>query len=658
MQPAEEPGRRRHRILIVSAAMGGGHLQISRELRRRLVERGCDVELVDLLELMPAPTGGWLGQIYPWLVERTPWLYEWIYRVFFLARQRSGERTGVPVRLALPGLRRVVNAFRPDVTVSTYHLAALAVGRLRAAGVPTGTVVTMITQFAVHDVWLHPSTDLELCISEPAAEETRARTGRPAQVVGPVVRPEFGDQGDAAARVRAELGVPAATRLALVVTGSLGMGGSSAAAVAAVARLPDWTPVVVCGRNDELHNRLATDPHATDGDRVVLGWVDDMAALMAACDVLVDNAGGMSSKEALAAGLPVVTFRPIPGHGRHDAEELARLGLSDVVDDEAALVAALDRLAGDPAVYWDRVERGRTLFVADAAEVVTSLCGARTAFERSHRGFNRSPMTHPLAVHGDGWRSGRSSGPTGIRLDGASALVTGASSGIGAALATRLAAAGCRPVLLGRDEEALNNVVRATGGRAIVADLTTPDGLARGCAAASEVDLLVNNAGRGWAGELPDMSSDVLSGLVALNLEGPLHLVRAAVAGMRSRGHGHLAFISSIAMVGVRDEAVYAATKAGLRAFAASIRHEVAAAGIGVTTVLPGAVATDFFTRRGRPYDRSFPRQLTATAVADAAVRAMTRGRAEVFTPTWLAPVARLHGLAPETFYRLAHRFS
>jgi short-subunit dehydrogenase len=116
-------------------------------------------------------------------------------------------------------------------------------------------------------------------------------------------------------------------------------------------------------------------------------------------------------------------------------------------------------------------------------------------------------------------------------------------------------------------------------------------------------------------------------------------------------------FVSSIAAVGVGGEAVYAATKAGLRAFAASVRHEVAGEGIGVTTLLPGAVRTPFFEHRGAPYDRRFPRQLDPAQVASALISAMARGEAEVFAPRWLTVAARVRGAAPELFHRLAQRF-
>lgn len=244
-----------------------------------------------------------------------------------------------------------------------------------------------------------------------------------------------------------------------------------------------------------------------------------------------------------------------------------------------------------------------------------------------------------------------------MRLHGRSALVTGGSSGIGAAVAEALATAGCRVVLLGRDSARLDAVAARIGARAVPADLGTRGGLERACEAADGTDLLVNAAGRGWAGELVAMPIDVLTELVELNLTVPLRLARAALPAMCRRGSGHLVFVSSIAAVGVGRESVYSATKAGLRAFAAAIRYEVGRAGVGVTTVLPGAVDTPFFERRGEPYDRGFPRMIGAGAVAARTVRAVQQDRAEVFAPRWLAAAARMNGAVPETFHRLADRF-
>jgi short-subunit dehydrogenase len=242
-------------------------------------------------------------------------------------------------------------------------------------------------------------------------------------------------------------------------------------------------------------------------------------------------------------------------------------------------------------------------------------------------------------------------------ITGWNALVTGGSSGIGAAIAEVLSGAGCSVVIVGRDRDRLADLATRTGAQVLVADLCTPEGLSRAATAATQVDLLVNAAGRGWCGQLCAMRETDIEALVALNLTAALQLTRAALPGMRQRGRGHLVFVSSIATVGVGGEAVYAATKAGLRAFADSVRNEVVADGIGVTTLLPGAVRTPFFEHRGVPYSRRFPRQIDPAVVAEALVRAVQRNQAEVFTPRWLSVPARLHGALPGLFHRLAGRF-
>ncbi len=244
-----------------------------------------------------------------------------------------------------------------------------------------------------------------------------------------------------------------------------------------------------------------------------------------------------------------------------------------------------------------------------------------------------------------------------MRLDGCTALVTGASGGIGAATAEALARRGARLVLAGRDRERLAAVAARTGGVPLAADLLTPEGVAAVSAAAAAADLLVFNAGGGWAGTLDSMPTERISELVALNLTAPMQLTRSVLPALRRRSAGHLVFVASVAALGVAEEAVYSATKSGLRAFADAVRLEVADDRVGVTTVLPGVVDTPFFDARGRPYDRRRPRPVPAAAVAAALVRGVERDRPEVFVPRWLTVASRVHGALPAGYARLARRF-
>lgn len=147
--------------------------------------------------------------------------------------------------------------------------------------------------------------------------------------------------------------------------------------------------------------------------------------------------------------------------------------------------------------------------------------------------------------------------------------------------------------------------------------------------------------------------------LTAVNLLAPVQLARLLLPGMIARRAGHLVFVSSIAgATGVRNEAVYAATKAGLNSLAESLRYELTGTGVGVSVILPGAVDTAFFSRRGQPYRRRWPAPIASDQVARAIVSAVTQHRAEVYVPGWLRFPAWLHGTAPRAYRLLASRFS
>ncbi|HEX5494298.1 MAG TPA: glycosyltransferase [Mycobacteriales bacterium] len=367
------------RCLIISASMGAGHDGVARELGSRLSATGDHAEVVDMLDLLPFRLGAGLRRLYSGMVRFTPWLYELVYRVFFVARRR--QPTVSPVVLAaMPGLRREVARYRPDVVVSTFHLAAQAVGRLRTGGGLDAPAAVVLVDFAVHRLWLHPGCDLFLCSHPAAARAVRAALGRPARSTGPVVPRRFhavgstGVTGDTAERAAARrgLGLPVTGPLVVLAGGSLGMGSGMRSAARAVAATGRYVPVVLCGRNERLRRALRQD------GVVALGWVDDVPSLFGLASVLVENGGGgLTCAEAFAAGLPVVTYRPIPGHGRAGAHELASAGLSILARCEARLLDALDTLTA-PAGSDRQVRAARALFTEDPAVAVAELGRAGT----------------------------------------------------------------------------------------------------------------------------------------------------------------------------------------------------------------------------------------------------------------------------------------
>jgi short-subunit dehydrogenase len=244
-------------------------------------------------------------------------------------------------------------------------------------------------------------------------------------------------------------------------------------------------------------------------------------------------------------------------------------------------------------------------------------------------------------------------------LAGARVLVTGASSGIGLATARRLRQRGAVLTLSASRPGPLSEVAAALGADWVAADLGSRDGLdvLLHRARADSPDVVVHAAGIGLARRADETSTEEALHLLRVNVLAALEISAVVLPAMRSRRHGHLVFLGSVAgALGVADEAVYSASKAALAAYAGAVGLEGRAHGIRVTSVLPGAVDTPFFARRGRPYGRTFPRALSADHVAARTVRAVEHDRAEVVVPAWLRAPIVLRAIAPGAYARLAAR--
>nr|WP_145552822.1 SDR family oxidoreductase [Variovorax boronicumulans] len=193
------------------------------------------------------------------------------------------------------------------------------------------------------------------------------------------------------------------------------------------------------------------------------------------------------------------------------------------------------------------------------------------------------------------------------------ALVTGASSGIGALYADRLARRGYNLILVARNRERLNAMARdisSRTGRAVevlAADLGDAAALARieeTLQHDASITLLVNNAGIGTHTPLLDSGVEQMTRMVALNVTAPMRLTYAAIPGFVARGRGAIINISSIVSIAPEVlNGVYGGTKAFVTAFSQSLHHELADKGVQVQAVLPGATATDFWAAGGLPVE-------------------------------------------------------
>lgn len=257
------------------------------------------------------------------------------------------------------------------------------------------------------------------------------------------------------------------------------------------------------------------------------------------------------------------------------------------------------------------------------------------------------------------------------QLRGRTALVTGASGGIGRQIARRLAKDGMNVIASGRREDVLAEVVeelRGLGAKAEsvpadLGDLGQVDPLIeRSEAALGEIDVLVNNAGLETVGAFTAYRREELTSMVDVNLTAPMLLAHRVVPGMLERGRGHVVFISSLAgKIGPAYNEPYGATKAGLIGLNQSLRAEYRHAPIGFSVICPGFTAGDGMYQRMVEEGVSSNRMLgetTTEKIADCVSDAIRRDRPEIVeSGSPVRPMLAMSQIAPRLAERLVERF-
>lgn len=222
----------------------------------------------------------------------------------------------------------------------------------------------------------------------------------------------------------------------------------------------------------------------------------------------------------------------------------------------------------------------------------------------------------------------------GMDLAGRKALLTGATGGLGRAIAQALAERGAQLTLSARNPEALAEMAAGlpgSGHDALPADLAEPGAAERLAAAAAGTEILIANAGLPAAGWLTDFSAEEVKRALRVNLEAPMLLAHALYPAMLEAGSGHLVFVSSLSGKAASPRAsIYNATKFGLRGFALGLRADLAPRGVGVSLVSPGFIReAGMFADAG---EKAPPAMGTAKPeqVGAATVKAIERNRAEL----------------------------
>ena len=374
------PPRSRPRVLILTASYGSGHNAAAQSLAEAFAAEAAEVEIVDHFRELVHPLFARASQaLYTGVLRWAPPLWAAAYALGNWMPSDSALGFGV-TRLGVAGLARRLRDDAPDVVVTVHATPALAMSALAASGGRLPPHTTVVTDFVAHSQWIAPHID-RYCVADDEVQNEFIARGIPRQrviVTGVPVRAAFAAPVDAEA-ARRRLDVSPDVPLVLAMAGSHGaMGRLGHVATALTEARHPVQGIVVAGRDTALAEALRQRTRGT-GIRV-LEWVDDIRDVMAAADLLISKAGGMTLAEAIAAELPVLTYGSLPGQERQNERFASRAGIALVARSRRELRALLERALASPALRERLRERMRRRRHPDASRRI-----AHAVLERSSR---------------------------------------------------------------------------------------------------------------------------------------------------------------------------------------------------------------------------------------------------------------------------------
>ncbi|MCY0870478.1 MAG: glycosyltransferase [Firmicutes bacterium] len=361
-------------VLVISAGYGAGHNQTAAAVRDGLaaVWPGCRTHILDYLTYFPPGIGSASVDFYKFLCKYLPPLYGGVYRLTDMLKGRRMWDT-LQYGMGRLQLKELLAALDPKVIVCTHPLPMGILADMRKAGERLPPVTCIMTDFELHREWLQPELD-HYWLPNDALLGAFVRFGiarERVSTIGIPVRKPFWTPLDQA-EARRQLGLAQDQRIILYITSALGTLGGVARVCARLLRSPEpFALVVIAGRDERLYRDLQRLAARVGGERLrPLRFVDNVAQLMAASDLVITKAGGITTSEALARGRPIVIYRPIPGQEAGNSRYLSAKDAAMIAYTPRQLRDVVTQILADEAVRA-RLERGaRGLAAADSALVI------------------------------------------------------------------------------------------------------------------------------------------------------------------------------------------------------------------------------------------------------------------------------------------------
>lgn len=371
-------GNRRFVILSVSA--GSGHMRAAAAVRSALVEDDpdCDVVILDTFKYTSPLLEKLILGAYMEMLKYTPALYGYLYSRSEKGQPLSGyakvEFNKLLSKFSAARLTEFIDRHKPGAVICTHPFPLGVMSAVRQGGEFNYFTVGTITDFIIHPYWVFPGVDLYLVGADQLARDLAGYGIPPERVyaTGIPIDPVFASPVDRD-EVLSGCGLDPGQATVLVMGGGLGM-GPLAESVKALGSLDEPCQIiVVTGNNVQLREKIEHMAPDLTNRTCVLGYVDNVHKLMAASDIMVSKAGGLSCAEALAAGLPLFILDPLPGQEERNSQFLTSVGVAVELDGVDDLVEKIRFYLKQPGRLKEMSLAASRLGRPDAARSAASL---------------------------------------------------------------------------------------------------------------------------------------------------------------------------------------------------------------------------------------------------------------------------------------------
>ncbi len=362
------------RVLILSTSAGTGHVRAGQALEKAFAAdpRVGEVIHEDALKFTNKLFRDFYSTLYMRLVRSAPELLGWVYKASDEPWKGEATRSQLD-RLNMSKLIKFIRGFDPDITVCTHFMPAGIISHLLEKKKLRTHHSIVVTDFDCHAMWLCRQFHRYFV----ALDETKAHLealGLPAErvtVSGIPIDSVFATPGDRAA-LRASFGLDPRKTTLLLSAGALGVGPTELIVERLKLLRTEVQTVVICGRSEEVQTRVRRAAGEDNARFLIMGYTDRMHELMHLSDLFIGKPGGLTTSEALACGLPMAVFSPIPGQEERNADHLLEEGAGIRCNELTTLPFKLDRLLSDPARLAEMRRRATGMGRPHAARTIVN----------------------------------------------------------------------------------------------------------------------------------------------------------------------------------------------------------------------------------------------------------------------------------------------